>query len=166
MKNKVIATVSLFIGVLVGIIFLGITLSVSGQYLLIRELKSPYDFEKTVEVLSDRIEKQKGWHVVVTYDQNEEVKKHGGTDIGKMKVIEYCSGKYASQMLKPDNNKRMGAMLPKRFAVYEKSDGTVYLSTSNGEIMGKFFHGEAARIINKVEFEVEEIISFIFQKII
>jgi uncharacterized protein (DUF302 family) len=91
---------------------------------------------------------------------NEEVIKHGGKPIGKYSIIKYCSGKYTSEMLMDDNRKTMGAMMPKAFAVYEKSDGQVYVATSNGAVMGKLFGGETEIIIERVSLEIEEILRF------
>lgn len=50
--------------------------------------------------------------------------------------------------------------MPKTFAVYEKSDGTVYVSTMNGAVMGKMFGGEIENIIEKVSLEVEDMMRF------
>lgn len=52
-------------------------------------------------------------------------------------------------------------MMPKTFAVYEKSDGQVYVSTMNGAIMGKIFGGEIEKIIKDVSLEVEGRMRFI-----
>jgi 2C-methyl-D-erythritol 2,4-cyclodiphosphate synthase len=55
----------------------------------------------------------------------------------------------------------MGNMMPKTFAVYEKSDGQVFISTMNGAIMGKLFGGEIEEIIEEVSLEVEDMMRFI-----
>jgi uncharacterized protein (DUF302 family) len=63
-------------------------------------------------------------------------------------------------MLMDDNRKTMGAMMPKAFAVYEKTDGQVYVATSNGAVMGKLFGGETESLIEKVSLEVEDMLRF------
>jgi len=52
-------------------------------------------------------------------------------------------------MLKDDDNKGIGSMMPKSFGVYEKSDGKVYVSTINGAAMSKIFGGDAGTMMEK-----------------
>lgn len=161
MKTKIIIIVSVLIGFLIGILFSGIAISVSSKEMLVKEFKSPYDFNKTVEVMEARINNADGWHVTEIIDQNKEVQANGGFDIGNFKIIKYCHGGYSSEMLKADDRKKMGNMMPKTFAVYEKSDGQVFVSTMNGGIMGKLFGGEIEKIIEEVSLEVEGMMRFI-----
>lgn len=160
MKIKLTAIVFTIFGVLAGIIFSGISINLSAGRMMVKEMRSPYDYEKTVETVVNRINMMNEWHLVTVYDMNKEVTEHGGKPIGKYSIIKYCSGKYASEMLISDDRKPMGAMMPKAFAVYEKTDGQVYLATSNGAVMGKLFGGETETIIEKVSLEVEEMLRF------
>lgn len=161
MKTKIVSTVTLIFGFIAGIIFSGIVISISSGEMMIKELKSPYDFDKTVDVMVNNINNKQGWHVTEVIDQNKESIENGGTPIGNFKIIKYCSGYYSSLMLKEDDRKKMGNMMPKAFAVYEKSTGEVYISTMNGAIMGKLFGGETETIIEKVSLEVEDMMRFI-----
>jgi uncharacterized protein (DUF302 family) len=160
MKTKLVAIVFTVFGLLAGIIFTGIVINLSAGRMMIKEMKSPYDFEKTVETIVNRINSAPEWHVVAVIDQNKEVQAHGGKAIGKYNIIQYCSGKSSSEMLSSDDRKMIGAMLPKNLAVYEKTDGQVYIATSNGAVMGKLFGGETESIIERVSLEVEGILSF------
>jgi uncharacterized protein (DUF302 family) len=161
MRTKVIITVSLIFGFIAGIIFTGIAISVSSGEMMVNELKSPYDFNKTVETIATRINNAEGWHVTEIIDQNKEVMENGGYDIGNFKIIKYCHGGYSSRMLDTDDRKKIGNMMPKTFAVYEKSDGQVFISTMNGAIMGKLFGGETEKIIEEVSLEVEGMMRFV-----
>ncbi|MEN8155685.1 MAG: DUF302 domain-containing protein [Bacteroidota bacterium] len=160
MKTKISTVIYLIFGFIAGIIFSGIVVSISSKEMMIKEIKSPYDFEKTVTVMSDRINAKDGWHVTGIIDQNREVSENGGYPIGNFKIIKYCSGSYSSDMLSADDRKQIGNMMPKTFAVYEKSDGQVYVSTMNGAVMGKIFGGEVETIIEKVSLEVEDMMRF------
>ena len=160
MKTKLTAIVFTIFGILAGIIFTAVTLNLSAGRMMIKEMKSPYDYEKTIETIVNRVNAMEEWHIVTVYDMNKEVTEHGGKPIGKYSIIKYCSGKYASEMLSADDRKPMGAMMPKAFAVYEKSDGQVYLATSNGAVMGKLFGGETETLIEKVSLEVEDMLRF------
>ncbi|MCK5730614.1 MAG: DUF302 domain-containing protein [Draconibacterium sp.] len=161
MKTKVLTIVALILGFIVGIVFTAVTISVSSGEMLVKEFKSPYDFDKTVTVMSDRINAAPGWHVTDVIDQNKEVIANGGYEIGNFKIVKYCHGGFAAEMLEVDDRKKTGTMMPKSFAVYEKSDGQVFVSTVNGAVMGKLFGGEIERIIEESSLEVEDIMRFI-----
>lgn len=159
--KKIIITASIILGFVLGMIFTGITISVSSGEMMVKEFKSPYDFDKTVAVMAERINAKDGWHVTTIIDQNKETIENGGFAIGNYKIIKYCSGVFSARMLKADDRKKIGNMMPKTFAVYEKSDGQVYISTMNGAIMGKIFGGEVETIIEEVSLEVEDMMRFI-----
>ncbi len=160
MKIRITAIVFTILGILLGVIFTGVAINLSVGRMMLKEIKSPYDYEKTIETVVNRLNTMPEWHVVTVYDMNKEVLENGGTTIGKYSIIKYCSGKYASEMLSSDDRKPMGAMMPKAFAIYEKSDGQVYLATANGAVMGKLFGGETETIIEKVSLEIEEVLRF------
>ncbi|NPA37779.1 MAG: DUF302 domain-containing protein [Chlorobi bacterium] len=161
MKTKVTIIISLIFGFLAGIIFTAITINLSAKPMLVKEFKSPYDFDKTVQVMIDRINNKEGWHVTNVIDQNKAVSENGGFPIGNFKIIKYCHGRFSAEMLKTDDRKMMGVMMPKSFAVYQKSDGQVYVSTMNGAVIGKLFGGVEERIIEESSLEIEDIMRFI-----
>lgn len=160
MKTKLTAIVFSIFGLLAGVIVTGIALNLSAGRMMLKEMKSPYDFEKTVVTIVSRVNNTPGWHVVTVIDQNSEVQKYGGKPIGKFNIIQYCNGVSSSKMLQSDDRKPIGAMMPKTFAVYEKSDGQVFVATSNGAVMGKLFGGETEQLIEVVSLEVEDMLRF------
>ncbi len=161
MKSYFSLTISLLIGFVSGCVFAGVAMNISASSMMLKEIKSPFDHPKTVSKICENIEKQAGWHVVSVINQQEECLKNGGANIGKFTIVKYCNGKIASEMLMADDRKRMGAMMPKALAIYEKSSGQVFVSTANGAVMGKLFGGEAEKIIEKVSLEVENMLSFL-----
>ncbi len=161
MKTKILIIVFLFFGFIAGIIFSGVVLSVSSGEMLAKEFKSPYDFDKTVAVMTERINGKDGWHVTNIIDQNKAVSENGGFPIGNFKIIKYCHGGYSAEMLKTDDRKKIGAMMPKSFAVYEKSDGQVFVATMNGAVIGKLFGGEVEKIIEESSLDIESIMRFV-----
>ena len=159
--TKLAIVAGIFMGVVLGAIFSGLALNIAGESLIIKEMKSPYDdVDKTVGVIKTRIDNEPGWHVITIYDYDKEVRDAGGESIGAMKLIKFCSAEHASQMLSMDRYKKLGAMLPKTLAVYEKSDGHVYVAAGNGAVIGKMFHGKAAGIIEATSYEIENIMRF------
>ncbi|PIF02386.1 MAG: hypothetical protein CR996_00450 [Draconibacterium sp.] len=161
MRTKIIVILSVLMGFILGILFTGVFFSVSLKHMMVKEFKSPFDFDKTVEVMVERINSADGWLVTDVIDQNKTVQGNGGEDIGKFIIIKYCHGGYSSRMLKADERKMIGNMMPKSFAVYEKSDGQVFVSTMNGAVIGKMLGGETEDIIEEVSLEVEKMMRFI-----
>lgn len=158
--NKVlvtlIAVVSLFVGAVVGAFFIQ---NFSKQALII-EHKSPYDYNKTVETVINRINAKEGWKVISVIDQAEEIRKGGGADVGKVTIIKYCNAKFAGRMLSADDRKKMAVSMPISIAIYEKSSGECVVSVSNGVLMSKIYGGETEKIIEEVSKDVEEILGF------
>ena len=161
MEKKILVIVSVLGGLVFGVFFTGLALNLSAEKMMLMEIKSPYEFSKTVDVISNRINKSGDWTVTNVIDQNKSVMDGGAPSIGKYVIIKYCSPKYSSEMLQGDNTKKIGVMMPKSFAVYEKSNGQVYISTANGGVMGKMFGRDAAIVLEKVSLEVEGIMSFV-----
>ncbi len=160
MKTKATLMVGVIIGLFLGILITGISINLSGENILFQEIKSPFDYEKTVRIMEKEITKTQGWHIIKVFDYNEEVQHGGGKPIGKYAIIEFCNSKTASIMLQADNRKKIGAMLPKRFAIYEKSDGKVYIAAGNGPVMLHLFKEDARKIANQVSLEVQKMLLF------
>jgi uncharacterized protein (DUF302 family) len=161
MEKKILVIVSVLGGLVFGVFFTGLVFSFSAEKMMLMEIKSPYEFEKTVEVITNRINSNGDWKVTNIVDQNKAVVDGGAPSIGKFVIIKYCSPKYSSEMLQGDDRKKIGVMMPKSFAVYEKTNGQVYISTANGGIMSKIFDSEADAVLEKVSLEVEGIMSFV-----
>lgn len=160
MKKNIHIIVFFVFGLIAGVLFSGITLNYSAGHMMIKEMNSPYGYEKTIEMIVDRIGRQPGWHVVQVIDQQMEVKKYGGGDIGKVSIIQYCNGQFSGQMLSSDERLRMSVMMPKTLSVYETSTGEIMVASANGAVMGKLFGGETGEIIEEVSLDVENILRF------
>jgi uncharacterized protein (DUF302 family) len=160
MKTKLVRGIFFIVGIVAGILFSTITMHFSAGKMMIKEMASPYGFDKTVRTIEENISKKAGWHLVQTIDQQAEVQKYAGKDIGQLKIIQYCNGEFAYQMLNADDRKRVSVMMPKTISVYELSTGETIVASANGAVMGKLFGGETGKIIEKVSLEVEDILRF------
>lgn len=156
MKSIAIAIVSL----LVGIFVTAMSLQLSAKNALILEVKSPYDHNKTVTLIQERIRAKAGWHLVATIDQQGEIMAGSQQDVGAVTIIKYCNAHYAGQMLAADDRKKMAVAMPLSIAVYDKSNGETYISLNNGYLNSKLYGGTTEEIIEKVSRDVEEILSF------
>ena len=159
--NKRTIVVSLIAGAVFGLFFSGIAFKFASSHILFKEISVNYSFEKTVELLTKRINAQEGWHVTEVIDQQAEIIKYGGEDVGKVKIIMFCNAKLSSEMLGADERKFMAVNMPLRIAVYEKSDGRVTIGLSNGYVMARLFSGsEEGAIMQKVVKEIESVLGF------
>ena len=156
---------AILVGAALGIVFTafvaGIAFKVAAPTMFFKEIKSSYGFDKTVELIKNRINKKDGWHVTTIIDQQQEVLEHGGSDVGKVKIIKFCNGKLSGEMLMADESKFMATKMPLSISVYEKSDGTVVIGLMNGYIMARLFSAtREGEIMQKVVTDMESILSF------
>ncbi|MEA3331846.1 MAG: DUF302 domain-containing protein [Campylobacterota bacterium] len=156
---------AVFIGIVLGFVFsffvFGIAFKVAAPTMFFKEITSTYDFDKTVELIETRINKQDGWHVTTTIDQQKEVLDDGGEDVGKVKIIKFCNGKLSGEMLMADDSKFMAAKMPLSISVYEKSNGQVVIGLMNGYIMARLFSAtREGKIMEEVVTDIEEILGF------
>jgi uncharacterized protein (DUF302 family) len=132
--------------------------------LMIKEMKSPFPYGETVERLKKSIAAQKGWHVFNVVDQGAEIVKNGGWDVGRITIMQYCHGPFASRMFQNDERKKISVFSPKAVSIYTKSDGRTYVSMMNGEMMKLVAAGEMKQIVREVSGEVKGIMSVLHGK--
>lgn len=160
--SKVSVLVGAILGLVLSIFVVGIAFKVATPTLFFKEVKSSYGFDKTVELLQSRINKQDGWHVTTIIDQQKEVLENGGPDVGKVKIIKFCNGKLSGEMLMSDESKFMATKMPLSISVYEKSNGNVVIGLMNGYIMARLFSGtREGDVMEKVIKDMEEILGFL-----
>lgn len=157
---------SLLVGMALGLVFsvlvMGVAFKVAAPTMFFKEVSSTFDFDKTVALLQQRINKQEGWHVTHVINQQQEILDNGGADVGKVKIIKFCNGKYSARMLSNDSSKFMATKMPLSISVYEKSDGKVVIGLMNGYLMARLFSGTfQGDIMENVIRDMEEILSFL-----
>ena len=93
-----------------------------------------HSFEDTVVLVLKAVEK-KGWAIFQVYDIQERLSAKG-FDVGKVRIIEICSAKYAGKMLSV--NKLISLCIPCKINVIEEN-GKVMILTMKPSVMGSFF---------------------------
>lgn len=118
---------------------------------LIIEKLSPLGFEETIDKIKSNA-KALGWKVPKSWAKNfqKNLKRAAKVDIGRNLVIEMCEPKAAAKLLIHDKYKKFLSMMPCSIAVYEKSDGKVYVSMMNINMLGGMYKGQK---------EIEELVS-------
>ena len=75
--------------------------------------------------------KKNNWKIPHVHDLKKSMEKFGMTGIKEVKVFELCHPKHAGKVLELDDERIVSVLMPCRIAIYEKSDGNVYVSRMN-----------------------------------
>ncbi len=129
--------------------------------MMIRELPSPLSCDATVETLTANINDKPGWHVFNTIDQGREIVVNGGNSVGRMTILQFCHGPFASRMFADESRRRMSVFSPRSISVYEKADGQTYVAIMNGDLMMKFTPPATRAIIREVARDVKSMLAFL-----
>lgn len=149
-----------FIAVTVPLGLVALLMGCSMGKIMVQENESPYQFDKTVELITENA-KGRGWMVPKIYDFQKSLIAAGQPDPGPVKVIKLCHPKYAGPLLSKDDSKFIAVMMPCSVAVYEKSDGNTYVTSMNMDLMSRLFSGEVGSVLSQVAEEDEIILRFV-----
>lgn len=127
------------------------------QMQMMLESESKYDFDETVELFEQNVA-EAGWSVVGVYDYKE-ILADKGYDILDIKIIAVCSGEYSAAILEHDDERMVSPLMPCTISIYEKSDGTTYISRLNSGEVAAPFGGVIAETMETVAEETEAMIA-------
>lgn len=128
---------------------LGAVLSLGGLALFLRaqapalmlpETRSPHSVDATVERLSAAA-KAGGWVVSSVTALDESVARHGGPKIRPVRLVNLCQAQHAGRILSDDSARRVSVLMPCTLAVYEKTDGSVWIAAMNPGLIAPLFGG-------------------------
>ena len=162
---------SLF-SILVGI---GFTVAVVYTYapqIMILEDESKYDFTQTVQKFEASAkgschiikgqEKSNCWKIPVQHDLKKTMEKHGKSVLN-IKVFELCQPELAYKIISRDKERSVASLMPCRVAIYERSDGKVYISRLNTSLFAKMMGGVIPEVMEQATQETEAMLSGIIQ---
>lgn len=135
------------------------------QTQMVKEIKSPKNFEETCEAIEKVIPEfaSEGWgfpfdkwnfHKVFE-DRNIDV-----PNIKKLTVYFVCNAKLAAKVI--NTNNAMAGIMPCSWAVMEKADGKAYIAKMNIGLMAKVFTGTIKETMEEVESYEEKMFEKIF----
>jgi uncharacterized protein (DUF302 family) len=96
---------------------------------MIIEKLSPWEFDKTVELLLVEAAKL-SWNIPAVHDLRQSLAK-AGKSVAPVKVIEICKPEYSGKMLEKSDERIISVMMPCRISVYLKEDGNTYIALIN-----------------------------------
>lgn len=123
---------------------------------IVVEQKSKYGFDKTVQILTENAEK-KEWKVPFVHDLQQSLAK-SGKNVRSVKVIEICKPQYSGKMLELNDERIMSVMMPCRISVYEKDNGSTYVSLINAGDMAASLSDNIAAVMKEASDETFEIV--------
>ena len=86
----------------------------------------------------------------------------GHTGMTRLKVVSLCQPHYSYSLLQRDEHKFVSGIMPCRAAVYETTDGTVYISELNTGRLGSLFGGDIAEVMETISGEQERMFSHLY----
>lgn len=118
------------------------------------EYKSNLDYQATVDSLKIVLETG-GWKVSNIHDLQKTLQKHG-TEVLPVVVMEVCNPEYSGQMLSSDEMRFMSVVMPCRVAVYEKSNGEIYVAMMNTVAMANVLDNSLQQKLKMIQEEIEQ----------
>lgn len=154
MKKTIITAAA---GLVAGLVLTMAVVWFSAPALMLKEDVSRYDFAESLQVF-EQTALANGWKIPTTHDMQKTMHSFG-KDVLAGYVFELCHPVHAYEILSRDNERIVMSMMPCRVAIYERSDGKVYVSRMNTSLMGKMMGGVVPRVMKQASAESEQIIN-------
>ena len=125
--------------------------------LMFRENSYHKDFESAVAEIEETV-LSKGWKIPVVHDLQATLKKFD-KDVRSVKVFDICHPDLSYKILSQSEERIVSNMMPCRIAVYEKEDGSVWISRMNSGLLAKPMSPVIRTTMSAAAKDVEEIIA-------
>ena len=123
---------------------------------MIIEKVSPWDFEKTVQLLTSEAERR-DWKIPAIHDLQQSLAKSGKV-VSPVKVLEVCKPEFSGKMLEKNDERIVSVMMPCRISIYLKEDGKTYVAMINGAALALQMPLPVRDIMTSASDEVNEIV--------
>ena len=127
---------------------------------LIIEKVSPWDFEKTVLLLTEEAERR-NWMVPAIHDLQASLAKSGKA-VRSVKVVEVCKPEYSGQLLERSDERIVSVIMPCRISVYLKEDDRTYVAYLDGAGLSAGLPVNTREVVFAASEEIKEIIESVF----
>lgn len=155
-------TIGIIIGLFAGILIGWLIVFLATPSLMFRESRTNADFATTVATVEEKVV-EKGWKVPVIHDLQATMKKFD-KEVRSVKVFEICHPDHSYKILNRNEERIVSSMMPCRIAVYEKEDGSVWISRMNSGVVAKPMTKVVRRTMSAAARDVEEIIADVLQE--
>lgn len=152
----------IIIGLVAGLIIGLLILYFSSPKLMFREDRNKNDFDTTVARIEEAV-LEKDWKIPHVHDLQETMKKFD-KEVRSVKVFEICHPEHSYEILSRNDERIVSNMMPCRIAVYEKEDGSVWISRMNSGLIAKPFSRVIRKTMSAAARDVEDIIAKVLQE--
>jgi uncharacterized protein (DUF302 family) len=128
---------------------------------LIIEKVSPWDFEKTVELLTAEAVRR-NWMIPATHDLQASLAKAGKT-VRSVKVLEVCKPEYSGAMLEKSDERIVSVLMPCRISIYLKEDDKTYVALIDGELLAMGLPEMVREVMIAASDEINEMVDALIQ---
>ena len=125
--------------------------------LLFREDVYDKDFDTTVAKVEEAV-LAKGWKIPNVTDLQATMKKFD-KEVRSVKVFDICHPEHSYKILSQSDERIVSNMMPCRIAVYEKEDGSVWISRMNSGFVAKPMSSIIRTTMSDAAKDMEEIIA-------
>jgi uncharacterized protein (DUF302 family) len=158
MKSK-----SLFLGVIIGFLLMGVAVWFAMPPMMINVHKSAQGFDETVTAVENAVAAQPGWKVAKVFDIQKNIIDAGHEGMTRVKIVTLCNPHYANRILTEDRDKVVSTMMPLGIGVYETADGSVYMSEMNVGLVGMMFGGTIAEVMGDASADIGKMMAAVSQ---
>jgi len=128
-------TIGIIIGIAAGLLLGWLITFLAMPKLMFKESESHLGFDATVASVQEQID-GKGWKTPVVHDLQATMQKFDH-EVRSVKVMEICHPDHSYLILKESEERIVSSMMPCRISVYEKADGSVWISRMNSGVVAK-----------------------------
>jgi uncharacterized protein (DUF302 family) len=151
----------ILIGVVSGII-LGLLIAFFiSPSLMLKETPLATDFDGSAKKI-EQVITEKGWKLPHVHDLKATLHKFG-KDVRSVKVFEICHPDYSYEILSRNEERIVSNLMPCRIALYEKEDGSVWVSRMNSGLVAKPMSKVVRKTMSAAAADVEEIIAEVIE---
>lgn len=140
--------IAILLSILFGMILSMILVMKLMPEMMFSEVKSKFGFQKTIQLLKKHSKKYQ-WTIPISHNLQKDYIRNGIKDMSKIEILYFCNAEGGYEILKKDSEKKKSPLMPMGVSVYEKSDGSVYVSAINLSIMSKMMSGKTKEVMEK-----------------
>ena len=148
-------------GILIGLasgIIIGLLIAFfASPSLMFREDIYKKDFDTAVAKTEEAV-LSKGWKIPAVHDLQATMKKFD-KDVRSVKIFEICHPEHSYKILSQSDERIVSNMMPCRIAVYEKEDGSVWISRMNSGLLAKPMSPIIRTTMSDAAKDVEDVIA-------
>jgi len=135
----------IMIGFIIGFALFAVIAKLTAPGMMLKERVSPFSYEETIAKIEGAVTNG-DWEISRKMDMQKSLAKLGQT-VPRVTLLKICEPHHAARIMNDDDALYVTLMMPCTIAVYEKSDGKVYVSTMNAGVMGRIFGGTVADVM-------------------